>query len=191
MEEKIIITVMKKFSVLFENNINHDGILVIVDVQKEFSDFIPKNLVSELHKYAENFETVYQVWDSNKAQKPSYTFPNEKKSVVKKYGTTFSNELTYYKNNLKDVLTKEGDRYKFNDTDSYLIKVGNKHAWFYMPEEMSDLLKTLNNKNVILVGGAKGECLYDVEIAMKSFGINPIYNNRYVYSAKTNNSQLI
>jgi putative cell wall-binding protein len=60
-----------------------------------------------------------------------------------------------------------------------------------MPEEMSDLLKTLNNKNVILVGGAKGECLYDVEIAMKSFGINPIYNNRYVYSAKTNNSQLI
>lgn len=184
-------TGMKKFSSIFENNDIHDGILVIVDVQKEFSDFIPKNLVDELHKYAENFDTVYQVWDSNKASKPSYIFPNEKKSVVKKYGTTFSNELVYYKNNLKDVLTKEGDRYKFNDTDSYLIRVGNKHAWFYMPEEMSDLFKTMNNKNIVLVGGASGECLYDIEIAMKSFGINPIYNNRYVYSAKTKNTQVI
>ena len=78
---------MKKYSQFILEKSNQDGILMVVDVQKEFADFIPKGFVDSLIKYSKNFHTVYQIWDSNDGQKkPSYTFSNEKLAVIKKFG---------------------------------------------------------------------------------------------------------
>lgn len=182
---------MKRFQEFIKENQNY-GILIIVDVQKEFGDFIPTGYVDALINYAKNYHTVYQIWDTNKNQKkPSYTFPNEKLSIIKKYGTKFSEELeeTVDKLNTKYPNAKEGDIFEFDDIDSYVVRVENNHGWFYVPEKMAKLFLSLKGKNVIVVGGAKNECIYDVFESMKSFGINVKYDERYIYSAKTNKSQ--
>ncbi|MCK9446140.1 hypothetical protein M0Q50_04520 [bacterium] len=182
---------MKKFSKILEQQEQHDNILIIVDVQKEFEEFIQNNLVDELNKYAQTFSEVYQIWDSNKASKPSYTFPNEKAQYVKKYGTTFSRDLEKVRDKLKQNYTKEGDLFRFSGMDSYIVRVKNNHGFFYIPEDMANFFKTIKGKKVIVVGGAFGECIKDVFEALESFGVFPQYNKKYIYSAKTSNSDTI
>ncbi|NPV13199.1 MAG: hypothetical protein HPY57_15640 [Ignavibacteria bacterium] len=169
----------------------NDGILIVCDLQKEFSRYIPTGMVDAVIDYCKKFHTVYQIWDSNNANKPSYTFPNQKAAIIKKFGTKFSDELedTVAKLNQKHPNAKEGDIFEFDDVNSYVVRVKNNHGWFYVPEKMAELFKSLKGKTVILVGGAYGECLKDVYEAMKSFGIKPQYDKRFIYSAKTNNTQ--
>jgi len=184
---------MKTFTTLVNEKKDHDGMLMVVDVQKEFEKFIPQNFVKMLIKYCDNFHTVYQIWDSNDAKKPSYTFPNQKQAVIKKFGTKFSDDLeeTVEKLNKKYPNAKEGDVFEFDDINSYVVRVKNNHSWFYVPEKMAQLFKSLKGKKVIVVGGADNECLQDVFEAMESFGIKPEYNKKYIYSAKTSNQQII
>lgn len=181
---------MKTFSQHIKESTDN-GILVVVDVQKEFEKFIPQGYVDQLINYAKNFHTVYQIWDSNKAKSPSYTFPNQKSVIIKKFGTKFSDELedTVAKLNQKHPNAKEGDIFEFDDVNSFVVRIKNNHSWFYVPEKMAELFKSLKGKSVIVVGGANDECLKDVYEAMESFGIKPKYDHRYIYSAKTNNGQ--
>ena len=184
---------MKQFTKYINENIEETktDILVIVDVQEEFSNFIPKNFVTNLIEYSKHFSTVIQIWDSNDANKPSYKFANQKGIYIKKFGTKFSDDLvdTVAKLDKKYPNTKEGDMFDFDDIDSYVVKVANKHSWIYITAKMAKLFKTLKGKTVELVGGAYGECEYDIFIAMKSFGINVYENKDYIYSAKNNSSQ--
>lgn len=182
---------MKKYTEYIKENKN-GGILMIVDVQKEFADFIPNGYVDSLINYCKQYDTVYQIWDTNDGQnKPSYKFPNQKLSVIKKFGTKFSDELeeTVEKLNKKYPNSKEGDIFEFDDIDSYVVRVKNNHGWFYVPKNMAKLFISLKGKNVIVCGGAKNECLQDVYESMKSFGILVKYDYRFVYSAKTNKNQ--
>lgn len=201
---------MKKY-LNFINESNDNGILVICDLQKEFSKFIPQKMVESVMEYCNNFHTVYQIWDGNKNQsKPSYNFPNEKGNYIKKYGTKFSEDLenTVAELNKKYPNAKEGDKFEFDDVNSYVVKITNNHSWFYVTEKMSQLFNSLKGKNVILIGGAGstdinfyqsqdgnldhdlGECIKDVYESMLSFGINVKYDTRYIYNAKTSNSQV-
>jgi len=182
---------MKRYTEFIKESKN-DGILMVVDVQTEFGDFIPKGFVDQLIEYCKNYHTVYQIWDSNEGQKkPSYTFPNEKLAVVKKFGTKFSDELeeTVKKLNEKYPDAKEGDIFEFDDVNSYVVRVKNNHGWFYVPEKMAQLFSSLKGKSVVVVGGAFRECIQDVFEAMESFGIKVKYDKRYIYSAKTNDDQ--
>jgi hypothetical protein len=199
---------MKKY-LQFLNEDKDNGILFIVDVQKEFEKFIPQGFIDQLINYCKKFHTVYQIWDSNDANKPSFTFPNQKSVIIKKFGTKFSDELedTVAKLNKKHPDAKEGEIFEFDDVNSYVVKITNNHTWFYVPEKMAELFKSLKGRNVIIVGGAgstnpqfyliktgnvqydNGECIKDVYQAMKSFGINVQYDTRYIYNAKTNNTQ--
>jgi len=180
-----------KYEQYIKENNNNAQILLIVDVQQEFEKFIPNNFVNNLIEYSKNFPTVIQIWDSNDATKPSYEFANQKGIYIKKFGTKFSDDLVQTVAGLdkKYPNAKEGDIFEFEDVDSYVVKIANKHSWFYVPAKMSKLFKTLKGKSVIATGGAWGECLQDVYEAMESFGINVQYNKAYIYSAKNNNGQ--
>ena len=186
-----MITEFKKYENKLYEDINN--ILVIVDVQKEFKKFIPKNFVQKLTEYAKHFSTVYQIWDSNNAKTPSYSFPNEVDTIIKKYGTSFSLDLKIITKDITDQYpnASEGDRFKLKDTKTYIVRVNNNHKWFYVNKELSELFEKLKGKNIILVGGGDSECLKDVFIAMKSFGVNVQYNYKFIYSAKTNNKMTI
>lgn len=187
---------------------NSDDILLIVDVQSEFEQFIPKLFVNKLNKYAKEFKEVYQIWDSNKTNKPTYKFANQKGLIEKKYGVKKyykklqggfdewlsqifdENTVLKIKTLLKGKQLKEGDKFKLKDKNDFLIYIGNNHQWFYATEELVNFFKKLINKNVTIVGGADNECLEDVYISAKSFGIKPIYNHEYIYSVETNNHQI-
>ena len=184
---------MRTFSTYLTENIEEPKteILLIVDVQQNFSKFIPSGLVNNLIEYSKNFPTVIQIWDSNDASKPSYKFANQKGIYIKKFGTKFSEELvdTVAKLDAKYPNAKEGDIFEFDDVNSYVVKVANAHSWFYITEKIGNLFQSLKGKNVEIVGGAYGECIYDVFIGMKAFGINVHENKSYIYSAKNNSSQ--
>jgi hypothetical protein len=91
--------------------------------------------------------------------------------------------------NKKYPNSKEGDIYEFDDINSYVVRVKNNHGWFYVTEKMSQLFSQLKGKTVILVGGAARECIQDVYEAMKAFDIDVKYDKRFMYSAKTSNTQ--
>ena len=165
--------------------------LVIVDVQKEFNKFIQHDLVDEIYKYCEKFDRVYQVWDTNKnVMSPTYKFPKEIKSVAKKFGKNhFNDKVKKYTKEIKDS-TEEGTVLKLSD-GTYVVRVDNNHDWFYVNDGIVQLILELKNDEVILVGGADNECLEDVYVAFKSFGVNVRINDKYVYSAKTSNNDSV
>jgi hypothetical protein len=53
----------------------------------------PKDFEKKVNLYASKFNKVYQIWDSNKIDKPSYKFNNEIKTIRKNYGTKFSKDF--------------------------------------------------------------------------------------------------
>ncbi len=184
---------------------DNDGILFVVDVQSEFEKFIPKNFVAKLNDYCEDFKQVYQIWDSNKTKKPTYKFTNQVSKIEKQFGVkkyydkleggieewfnTIFDETSATKivKSLKKKEIKEGDKFKLKDKHEYLVYIDNNHDWFYVNSELYKTFKKLKNKSIVIVGGADNECLEDVYISAKAFGVYPIYNHNYIYSAETSN----
>lgn len=166
-------------------------VLVIVDVQKDFNKFIQGDLISELEKYCNNFDQVYQVWDAHKnSVSPTYKFPKQVGAVKKLFGINhFNDKVKQYTKEIEES-TEEGTTLKLSD-GSYVVRVDNNHQWFYVNTEMTDLINKLKDDNVILVGGADDECLKDIEVAFKAFGVDVNINDKYVYSAKTRNKDSI
>jgi superfamily II DNA/RNA helicase len=175
-------------------DLENEGILVIVDVQGEFDEYTPKGFEQNIMKYCEEFpkddiKGVYQIWDANKATGFTYTFPNQVLDVKKNYGTKFNPNLKQITDKLpQDV--KEGKLFKFKNVNKYIVKVNNNHKWFYVNEDLYNLFQKLKGKKVIVIGGADSECLQDVYISMKSFGIIPVYNHNYIYNASMNDDMV-
>jgi len=192
--------------------INHDGILLIVDVQSDFKKFFPTDpngYLKKLDKYCEEFPNekelkgVYQIWDSNRGSKPTYKFKNQRELVEKKFGvrkfySKYKGGFDEWTHHIFDEKTleqfqsrknkfKEGDAFKVKDKKEFLVYIGNTHKWFYVNDELVELFQKLRGKKVVVCGGADGECLEDVFIALKSFNVKPIYNHKYIYSAETGN----
>jgi len=184
--------------------IDHDGILLIVDVQSNFKKYFPNDpnsYLKRLDAYCEDFPVVYQIWDSNRGSKPTYKFKNQKDFVEKKFGVkslyskfkggfdewiqTIFDEKTLNQFLSKKNKFKEGDAFKIKDKNEFLVYIGNNHKWFYVNEELVSLFQKLRGKKVIVVGGADSECLEDIYISAKSFNLNPVYNHQYIYSAET------
>jgi len=186
------------------HNLEESDNLIIVDVQKEFSDFIPQGYIEKLALYCKDFLNVYQIWDANKASKPSYKFPNEKLTIKKKYGikkdskkyNTFNlflknnlsvNDYKYIIDNYNNL--KSGEKFKFKN--GYLIHVNNNHGWFYCNKQLTKLFSQLSNKSAILVGGGDGECIDDIEFSLKAFNVKTTKNHKLIYSSKTNDKQKV
>jgi len=196
--------------------INHDGILLIVDVQSNFKKYFPTNpngYLKKLDDYCLEFPSgktdlkgVYQIWDSNRGSKPTYKFKNQKELIEKKFGvkkfyskykggfnewiTHIFDEKTLNQFNTKKNKFNEGDAFKIKDKNEFLVYIGNTHKWFYVNEELVDLFQKLRGKKVIMCGGADLECLEDLYIALKSFNITPVKNHQYIYTAETGDPNL-
>jgi hypothetical protein len=177
--------ILKVYEYIKENFglLEHDGILLIVDVQKEFEEFIPNNMVDELFEYCKEFKTVYQIWDSNKAKKPTYIFPNQKESIIKKYGQSFLPADIKLKLK-KELIKPEGTIITIDGYDSHFVRVDNNHKWFSVTSDLLDLFNILKGNKIILCGGADQECLKDIIISAKSFGVEIVPNHKFIYSAE-------
>jgi hypothetical protein len=187
---------MKRFTQYLEEqlqNLEQSDTLVICDVQQEFQKYIPTGFVNNLFTYCQDFKKVYQVWDSNKASGTTWTFPNQKETFVKKYGTTFAPELKAFGQELlkKYPDVQQGQLFKFKDYSSLLVRINNNHGWFYINEDLVKFFKSLKCQRVVLVGGADLECLTDIEVGMKALGVKVMLNHEYIYNAQTSHEQII
>lgn len=166
-------------------------VLIIVDVQKEFDEYIQHDLVDSLSKYAEKFDRVFQIWDTHDSNGPTHSFPRQLDSIPKKFGNKhFSDEVKGYIKQIEDS-SEEGRTFKLSDGEGYIVRVDNNHDWFYVNPEIIDLIKNIKGDKVILAGGADGECLEDVYQAFLAFGLKAHINKKYTYSAKTSDDDSI
>jgi hypothetical protein len=189
---------MKKFTTYLEN-INNNDILVIVDVQIEFEQHIPKGFVEKLKEYSKNFKSVYHIYDTNKVPiKPLYDFRNSSnqtcENIPKRFGHRwFDKDLLNYIEQVK--LQKDfgpGKLFKIGETETYVIyNDKHNHKWFFVNNELVQLIRKLVGKNVTLVGGADSECLHDIFITFERFGVKPVYNHEYIYSAMNSNKEQV
>ena len=134
------ILTLKEFS-LNENIslIDHDGILLIVDVQSNFKKFFPTDpngYVKKLDKYCEDFPSgttdmkgVYQIWDSNQGSKPTYKFKNQKDLLEKKFGV--KKFYSKYKGGFNEWV------YYIFDDKNYCLVGSRFHKRFQLGDELT------------------------------------------------------
>jgi hypothetical protein len=184
---------------LFEEfSAGRDKHLVIVDVQKEFEQWMKPGFIQKVHDYAKNIPNVYQVWDANRAQKPSETFQNQKALVPKRYGYDLRSDdiRNHFDKPVQDQLMSDFESRKFVGEDgrrkayetrdgNLLTFVGKSHQFFMAERELRGLLEYFKSlkDGVTLCGGADGECLADVEALMDHYGVPYEVNREYVYKS--------
>lgn len=196
-----------KYLKLFEEH-SKDKVLIIVDVQKSFSKFFNNNYLIELNNYCKEFKKVYQVWDNHsdgknpdtdflyedqpdiENKKDLYTFNNQVDLIEKRY--TYDVDVDYFKKILSNdvynqIKSKEGNlkagEYFKTTEDTIIVFIGNNHQWFHLPKKLYDVLMSIKNEEVVIVGGAEDECIYDIMVSTKALGVNLKKNDKYIYSA--------
>jgi len=192
----------------FESHSN--GSLIIVDVQKSFRKFFSEMYLNELKKYCNNFQNVYQIWDNHTdgksvdkdylydespvipIHKDLYHFTNQKDLIEKRYN--YNVDADFYKkildkevyNEISDKednsLLKKGDIFPTKE-GTYIVYVGNNHKWHHLSKKLYDLLLSLRNETVTIVGGADGECLEDIYTAALSLGVKIKRDWKFIYTS--------
>lgn len=149
----------------FESHNNKD-ILIIVDVQKSFKKFFNELYLSELKKYCNKFNRVYQIWDNHHLgqnvdkdylydRDPEipvdgdlYHFPNQKDLIEKRYN--YDVNADFYKKVLDDDVyeevknkeerdeLKQGDHFPTKE-GTIIVFIGNNHRWYHMPKKLHEL----------------------------------------------------
>ena len=190
----------------FQNN----QTLIIVDVQKSFKRFFTDNYLSELNKYCQEFNKVYQIFDNHvdgknpdkdylydedpdiENKNDLYRFNNQVDLIEKRYN--YDVDADFYKKILdekvyndikqkeKDKSLKRGDYFPTTE-GTLIVYIANNHQWFHIPKKLYDIFLTLKGKDVTIVGGSDQECYLDVEVSGKILGVNVKRNNNYIYSA--------
>ena len=149
----------------FESHNNKD-ILIIVDVQKSFKKFFNELYLSELKKYCNKFNRVYQIWDNHidgqnvdkdylydedpeiPVHEDLYHFPNQKDLIEKRYN--YDVNADFYKRVLDDDVyeevkkkeenkeLKQGDHFPTKE-GTIIVFIGNNHRWYHMPKKLHEL----------------------------------------------------
>jgi len=131
-----------------------------------------------------------------------YKFPNQKDTIEKRYN--YDVDADFYKNILdpqiynkvkskeKDKTLQKGEFFPTKE-GTIIVYIGNNHNWYHVPKKLFDLFNEIsqaqanerleNVGEVVLVGGAEGECLEDIEITAKSLGVKATRNSKFIYSA--------
>jgi hypothetical protein len=166
--------------------------------------------LNELKRYCKNFKSVYQIFDNHIDGKnvgvdylyndnpeipihpDLYTFQNQIDIIEKRYN--YDVDADFYKkildkkiyNEISDKeereLLKKGDIYKTKE-GTIITYIGNKHKWFHCPKKLYNILNSLKDKSIEIVGGSDSECLDDVFTTAESLGVKIKRNHRYIWSA--------
>lgn len=206
---KVSIYIQERPPIKYNESIKSESTLLIIDVQKSFSEYFNDLYLNKLKKYAMTFNNVYQLWDNHidgknvdkdylydpneEAQinhEDLYDFPNQVDIIEKRYN--YDVDVDFYKKILSkevynDIKSKESNLKKgqfFSTTEgTIIVYIGNNHKWFHVPKKLYDLFNEYKGKEITVVGGARGECLDDVVTAGESIGVKINVNYLYTYSA--------
>ena len=154
----------------FENWNNSLDILLIVDVQKSFSEYFNDIYLHKLKSYCKKFDSVYQLWDNHIEGKnvnkdylyekspelvknsDLYQFPNQIDVIEKRYN--YNVNVDFYKKELEENVylkikkmeeagsLKKGDFFR-TKLGTIIVFIGNNHKWFHVPKKLYELLNSL------------------------------------------------
>jgi hypothetical protein len=194
----IVVDVQKSFHDFFTDN-------YVNELKKYCNEFSKVYQIWDNHHLGKNVDKDY-LYDED-PEIPNhddlYDFPNQVDLIEKRYN--YDVDADFYKRVLtpetyEEVKKKEdakelkrGDFFPTNE-GTLIVYVGNNHIWYHLPKklhelftevvEAQDLNENLNDvRDVILVGGADGECLTDIETAAEAMGVKLRLNHKYIYSA--------
>lgn len=182
------------YTKLYEYLQNKNQVLVAVDVQKTF---VNQKFINKVIEYAKEFTEVYQIYfgdefgiyDTGLNYEPNVKLPNEVGAWTK--------GLNFYDYSTSKIIWNEETQDKL-DYDDYevgyilelpdgsnfkgmkMVKISD-NKWFLLTSSLQELYNLLKNKSIILVGGGVSECLDDVYISMKSYGLDVKINDEYTY----------
>jgi hypothetical protein len=194
----IVVDVQKSFKEFFNDT-------YLNELKKYCNRFDRVYQIWDNHHLGRNVDKDY-LYDEDPeipVHKDLYHFPNQAELIEKRYN--YDVDADFYKKVLspdtyKEVSEKEdanelkkGDFFPTNE-GTLIVYVGNNHKWYHMPKKLHELFEEvveaqsvnegLNEvRDVILVGGADGECLTDIETAAVAMGVKLKRNERYIYSA--------
>ena len=172
--------------------------LVVVDVQKEFEKWMGPDLIRKVHEYAAAVPNVYQIWDANRAERPSETYPNQKMLASKRYGYDLREDdiRHHFDRPVQDELSADFSKGSFTGADGkkkayrtrngdLLMFVGEAHKFFMAERELQKMLEYFKSlkDGVTVCGGADGECLADIEALFGHYGVPYSLNKEYVYKS--------
>lgn len=207
-----MITTLKDYKIFEKKQKNAGTDIIVVDVQDSFKQFFGDEYLEKVKEYCQDYKRVFQIWDSTKASKSDYLFPNQVAEYKKKYGGSLTPDMVegmftepmwdVVKKKLEDIPTKNdlfetryGDAWIYvgTKTDNLESKVG--HDWFLCPKELMSLFKSFKEleRKIILIGGAgasdgkhmeDGECLTDIAAVLSTLSVSFEINSELVYSNK-------
>ena len=83
----------------------------------------------------------------------------------------------------KNNQLKQGDNFKTTE-GTIIVYVGNNHRYFHVPIKLYKLFKSIKGEEIVIVGGAYGECILDIMVSAKALGLKILKNDKFIYSAK-------
>jgi len=195
----IIVDVQKSFKKFFTDN-------YIKELKSYCKRFNKVYQIWDNHHLGKNVDKDYlydEDPDGQDNHDDLYEFPNQVDLIEKRYN--YDVTVDFYKPVLDDDVYEEikrkedsselarGDFFHTNE-GTLIVYVGNNHKWYHVPKKLHELFtevaeaqninESLSEVNdVILVGGADGECLMDVETAAEAMGVKLRLNHKYIYSA--------
>lgn len=185
-------------------------VLIIVDVQKSFRRYYSEMYLNELKKYCSSFDDVYQIFDNHidgasvdkdylYDENPDipvngdlYKFKNQRLLIEKRY--LYDVDVTFFRKVLdsktyNEVKEKE-DKKQLKKGESFetkygtiIVYIGNVHNWMHVGKKLLKFLQSLKDKEVVICGGASGECLDDLVITAQALGVIVKQNYKFTYSA--------
>jgi hypothetical protein len=172
-------------------------VLIVVDVQVHFKSVTDK-YVDGIFELCEQFDEVYQIWDAVDVNTPDFKFPNEVDRIRKEYGGELLEEdIDHYDFSEKDKARLiEGFNDGFDSGELFVagtepkrqwflyIGANANHPWFIFEEKLFALFEKLKKeeKRTILCGGARMECLYDIEVLAEAMELDATILGTHTYS---------
>ena len=168
-----------------------EEILIIVDVQHCFN--VKEYFVNNIFELCEKYNNVCQIWDSTSDDGPSFTFPNQTHLIEKQFGGELCLEdidaYNWDEQKTLDILKRKFEHNELEPGDIFSAQglhwlyVGYNHPWFIFEDELLNFFKEMNKRQLMghLVGGAKGECLWDIEVCAEAMDASFKVLENYVY----------
>jgi len=155
--------------------------LIIVDIQKNFSNFFDDKYLNQVENIInQGWNNIITIVDDidGKPEIPDFIYEASNEIIPKQYGGWEQMMFDEYIESGEMEIIEENEVYKYKNN---LIIKGNIHEYFEIPKDMELVFKELQEATII--GGGDQECLDDIENALIYLNVKVKRNSSGIYGA--------
>jgi hypothetical protein len=122
--------------------------------------------ITRLKAMIPQYDEVYQIFDGNFSDTPSFRFQGEIGVIKKHYGFDIDTDSL----DITDE-DRESDGFRLKD-GRLVVRTSGSHEWFLVEDDLEKFILSLKGKGIVhLAGGKCGECLEDVYSAFLALDV--------------------